>query len=969
MIAEDVIAEIRSRVDIVAVIGQHVQLKKAGRNWKGLCPFHGEKTPSFNVAADKGFFFCFGCQKKGDVFTFVMELEGKSFAEAAEQLAARAGIVIVRQDESPEQRRARGERSAMLDVCKAAAEVFRENLRDAKRGAAGRAYLESRGVGDAISERFMLGYAAAEWSNMHDALRARRADLELAVKLGLIARRPNSSGFYDRFRDRLVCPVIVPGGDVVGFSARTLPSTAPPDPRGEAPKYINSPESLVYKKSRLLFGLSQARDSMSSKGRAVLVEGNFDVITFHQAGLGETVAPLGTALTVEQVESLRRSASEVVICYDGDRAGRTATRAALEMLVAADIAVRVVALPDGEDPDSLVRKHGPAKAAEMVARAVGGVEYFCFEVWGKARDSADSHARALDDAARLITKVANPTKRDLIVGTLASAMKLDVQVVHKAVERQERGGQARAGGWQGQGSSRDAGRGNGPDGGRWQGGREQGGSSRYPAGGGSSRDGSQGRWSGAVTAREGDGRNGYRSGGGNVGSGGAGGSGGGGRDGGRSFGGNSGGRSFGGPSGGGRFEGRGGGGRDGGAAAANARGYEAIRRYEEGGRGALERDRGALERSRGALEGGRGPAAGEGEGVGGPMAGRGPVEGGRGPAGGGRGPADGYAGYDDAGRGYDDGGYDAGRGYDDGGHDDSRGYDAELGGSGPHPNAPTGLSGFSDVPVWSPSAGGVDAFVDAFDDAFDLGPAGPSMAGRSATSPAAPPASASPPVPGSAAGLPAGTRPSAGAEPSVAGGPPVAPGPSGGSGPAAAAAIRGPAAPGSGPGSAPAVPVAASRPAQGAGRPSDPPPREGGWGNAPSRKPSPPPIEEVELMALLSDHPALLATTDADKAFSLLTDGRLRDMYSAARQGQSMLELAHAHLPQPTADLVLSGKYAAAIDPRAHLVVAMDHLVRRAADVGLRSLGQRLAEAKRSGDHELERKLVAEILSTRKQVD
>jgi DNA primase len=457
MIPEDVIAEIRSRVDIVAVIGQHVQLRKAGRNWKGLCPFHGEKTPSFNVAPDKGFFYCFGCQKKGDAFTFLMELEGKSFAEAAEQLAARAGIVITRQDESPEQRRARGERSAMLDVCKAAAEIFRGNLRDDKRGATARAYLESRGVGDAISERFMLGYAAAEWSNMFDSLRSRRMDLELAVKLGLIARRPSSSGYYDRFRDRLVCPVIVPGGDVVGFSARILPPSAPPtapDPRGEAPKYINSPESLVYKKSRLLFGLSQARDGMAQKGRAVLVEGNFDVITFHQAGLVETVAPLGTALTAEQVETLRRSAQEVVICYDGDRAGRTATRAALELLVAADIPVRVVALPDGEDPDSLVRKHGGGRAAELVTRAIGGVEYFCFEVWGKARDSADAHARALDDAARLITKVANETKRDLIVGTLASAMKVDVQVVRKAVARQENQGRQ-----QGHGGSGGAGAG------------------------------------------------------------------------------------------------------------------------------------------------------------------------------------------------------------------------------------------------------------------------------------------------------------------------------------------------------------------------------------------------------------------------------------------------------------------------------------------------------------------------------
>lgn len=767
MISEDVIAEIRSRSDIVAVIGQHMQLRKAGRNWKGLCPFHGEKTPSFNVAADKGFFYCFGCQKKGDVFTFIMELEGKSFIEAAERLAAMAGIHIVRQDESPEQRRARGERSAMIELCKAATEVFRVHLRDPKMGAAARAYLETRGVNEAISERFLLGYGAAEWATMVDALRQRRHDLEIAVKLGLIARRPNSSGYYDRFRDRLVCPVIVPGGDVVGFSARTLPPSAPPaepDPRGEPPKYINSPESLIYKKSRLLFGLAQARDSMAQKGRAVLVEGNFDVITFHQAGIGETVAPLGTALTTEQVETLRRTASEVVLCYDGDRAGRSATRSALELLVAADIPVRVVALPDGEDPDSLVRKQGGGKAVELIERAAGGVEYFCFEVWGKARDSADSHARALDDAARLITKVASPTKRDLIIGTLASAMKLDVQVVRKAVARQEgRGGDERDG--RGEYPRREGAGGYGRSS-QWQGG----GSGGAPFGRGSGSS-SYGRSTDRSNDRFGD----------------------------------------------------------------------------RSGSGASNRfgDRGS---------GGGGSRFGD-----------------KGSGGGGR-----FGDRSSGGRRSFDPRYDA---------------------------APDGRIALPPNPLEAPPEGRFDAPPqDRFDD--DRPPPFDDDRG--------PPFDDGGPGPGSGRGPAAG--PSAG--------------PSG-------------------------------------SHPNSPPAQAGGRG----AKASLPPIEEVELLALLSDHPSLLATTDADKAFSLLTDGRLRDMYSAAQQGQSMLELAHAHLPQPTADLVLSGKYAAASDPRARLVALSEHLVRRAADVGLRSLGQRLADAKRRGDHELERKLVAEILSTRKQVD
>src|SRR5262249_45034397 len=179
MIADEIITEIRSRADIVAVIGQHVQLKKAGRNWKGLCPFHGEKTPSFSVSPDKGFFHCFGCQKHGDVFTFVMELEGKSFIEAAEHLGGRFGVEIPRVEESPELRKARGERIAMLDINKLATHFFREVLRDAKRGAAGSAYLAKRGVGDEISEKFQLGYAPPDWHALADFLKSKRVDLEL----------------------------------------------------------------------------------------------------------------------------------------------------------------------------------------------------------------------------------------------------------------------------------------------------------------------------------------------------------------------------------------------------------------------------------------------------------------------------------------------------------------------------------------------------------------------------------------------------------------------------------------------------------------------------------------------------------------------------------------------------------------------------------------------------------------------
>ncbi|MEJ7598196.1 MAG: DNA primase [Kofleriaceae bacterium] len=447
MIPDDVITQIRDAVDIVAVIGQYVQLKKAGRNWKGLCPFHGEKTASFNVNPDRGFFICFGCQKKGDVFTFVMELEGKSFVETAEQLAERYNIVVPKIEESPELRRARGERASMLELNKVATVFYREMLADPVRGEPGRAYLAKRGVTQETSDKFLLGYAPSEWGLLADHLKDKRADLELAVRLGLIANRPRASGYYDRNRDRLVCPVVVPGGDVVGFSSRIV-GTAPPAADGsEPPKYINSPESPVYKKSKLLFGLAQAREAMSTNKRAVLVEGNFDVITLYQAGFTEVVAPLGTALTPEQVNVLKRLAERVVLLYDGDRAGYKATMHALQLCVEADVEVLVASRPgngrsggagplsDGVDPDSLVASGGAVQLREAVDRAQGGIEFFAHQVWSKARGNMDARARALEDAARLVAKVATPVKRDLIVATLASAMEVDVGVVRNAVAR------------------------------------------------------------------------------------------------------------------------------------------------------------------------------------------------------------------------------------------------------------------------------------------------------------------------------------------------------------------------------------------------------------------------------------------------------------------------------------------------------------------------------------------------------
>jgi DNA primase len=427
MIPDDVVSEIRERADIVAMVGEHVQLKKVGINHKGLCPFHQEKTPSFHVNAARRSFYCFGCNKKGDVFSFLMELQGKGFAETVREVAERVGVVIPERPVSPEEQARRSERGRLHDLNAVAAAFFRATLGDARLGAAGRAYLARRGIGDEAAATFQLGFAPDAWDGLTRHLEGRRVAPEPALQLGLVAARQNRNGFYDRFRNRVMCPVILPGGEIAGFSGRTL--SEEPD----TPKYLNSPESPVYKKSHLLFGLHAARAAFARKGRAVLVEGNFDVIALHHAGFAETVAPLGTALTGDQIEILRRLASRVILCLDGDKAGRAAGLRAIPVLVAAGIDARIVVLPEGEDPDSFVRKMGAPAFEELLGRAQPVTDYFVEEAWYRSDRSADAQAAALRQAAPMLSSIGDEVKREIVTGQLALAMGVAPHVVRQAM--------------------------------------------------------------------------------------------------------------------------------------------------------------------------------------------------------------------------------------------------------------------------------------------------------------------------------------------------------------------------------------------------------------------------------------------------------------------------------------------------------------------------------------------------------
>lgn len=357
-INDSVLAELRSAADIVAVINDHTTLKKAGRSWKGLCPFHNERTPSFTVDRDKGLYHCFGCGAGGDVIRFVREIDRLDFPEAVETLAARFGVMIPRRERrGPREDR----RDRILEAVAAAHRFYAERL--SRPGSAAAKYLEERGVPPELWKKLGLGHAPDAWDSLGKALGGAYPE-DLLVEAGLLQTRAEGkgAGAYDRFRDRLLFVIKDDRGRPVGFGGRTL------SPQGE-PKYLNSPESPVFSKKRILYGLFEAREAIRRKDRVVLVEGYFDHLALVRAGVLETVASMGTALTPEQAEKLRRLCPHAVVCYDGDSAGKNATRGALQLLLAQGFEARVARLPEGEDPDDVLGREGPESLAARIEEA------------------------------------------------------------------------------------------------------------------------------------------------------------------------------------------------------------------------------------------------------------------------------------------------------------------------------------------------------------------------------------------------------------------------------------------------------------------------------------------------------------------------------------------------------------------------------------------------------------------------
>lgn len=434
------ITEIRERSDIAQIIGEHVALKRAGRSLKGLCPFHSEKTPSFHVNPDRQWFHCFGCQATGDVFKFLMTIDGRSFPEVARALAERAGVEIpagdARENVQAQQERARKERLlAAMDV---AAGFYLRMLREHPLGHFARDAIDARQVSSEVAATYRLGYAPHGWDTLTRHLAQKGIAARDAEDAGLIVPRKSGDGHYDRFRHRLMFPIAHVDGHVVAFSGRTLPTPpgeeAPPEPPA---KYVNSPEGPLYHKGELLFGLHEARVELRRSERALLCEGNFDVVSIHQAGHKNVVAPLGTAFTLPQAKLLRRYVHTVILLFDGDAAGRKATAAAFPLLQEVGLTAKVVALPRGEDPDSFVRARGPAALTAQIDAARPIVEHLIEAAADGAGPDPAARAAAIEGLAPVMAVVKSPVEQRLYLERIAAAF----QVPHlRAIEEQLRRG-------------------------------------------------------------------------------------------------------------------------------------------------------------------------------------------------------------------------------------------------------------------------------------------------------------------------------------------------------------------------------------------------------------------------------------------------------------------------------------------------------------------------------------------------
>ncbi len=426
-IPETKIDEIRDLANIVDVVSTYVHLKKQGKTYTGLCPFHNDKNPSLKVSEEKQIYKCFVCNAGGNVFNFLMQYKSISFIEAVKEVAEQLGIKL--EYDKGSSAGVNSELEELYDINVIAAKYFSNNLLNSKQGEIAREYFKKRNIKTQTQKIFGLGYAFAEWENFLHYAKEKNVNLEKAMRLGLIDKR-NDGSYYDKYRGRIIFPIFSPNGRIIGFGGRILNNEE------KAAKYLNSPESQIYLKRKTLYGLFHSKDEIRKLNKAILVEGYMDLIALFQNGVKNVVASSGTSLTEEQIKLLSRYTKNVVVIYDSDSAGQHAAVRSIELLLKEDFDVRIVALPEGEDPDSFINQYGKKEFDDLVKQADNFLEYQLriYQQEGKL-DSPETQAEVVRDLVRSVALIQDELKRNLMIKSISKKFELREMLIESELDK------------------------------------------------------------------------------------------------------------------------------------------------------------------------------------------------------------------------------------------------------------------------------------------------------------------------------------------------------------------------------------------------------------------------------------------------------------------------------------------------------------------------------------------------------
>ena len=426
-IPDEKVSQVRNRADIVDIISEVVRLKKTGKNYLGLCPFHTEKTPSFTVSPDKQIFHCFGCGEGGDVFSFLMKYGNGAFPDAVRQVARRYGIDLPARALTPEQKKRLSQREEMAKVNQRAMAFYSHSLKNKTIGVKALSYLRDRGITDETIEAFDIGFAPDGWRHLGDHLKKAGVAAGIVQSAGLIVQNKRQNGYYDRFRNRIIFPIFDLGDRVVGFGGRVIGA--------DEPKYLNSPETAIYNKRRILYGLNRTRPACRRSGVIHIVEGYFDLITLYQHGIENTAATLGTALTEDHLRLIKAYAERAVLVFDADQAGMKAALRGSGLFLKAGIDARVLVLPDGQDPDSFVRESGAPAFEAAVKKAPGIVEFIIDAAIHRYGKSVEGKVRVISELEPMFATIDDPVAHSLYIRELSERIEVDERAIQEKMTR------------------------------------------------------------------------------------------------------------------------------------------------------------------------------------------------------------------------------------------------------------------------------------------------------------------------------------------------------------------------------------------------------------------------------------------------------------------------------------------------------------------------------------------------------